>query len=59
VRGRHDEVTQAVRHYGGAHELPCSGGARRKSSSPREETFAAAIATSLDAGTSDGEILLN
>ncbi|OUS42102.1 hypothetical protein BE221DRAFT_196420 [Ostreococcus tauri] len=33
--------------------------AREESSSPREETFAAAIATPLDAGTSDGEILLN
>ena len=33
--------------------------AREESSTPREETFAAAIATPLDAGTSDGEILLN
>ena len=33
--------------------------AREESSSPREETFAAAIATPLDAGTSNGEILLN
>mmetsp|Transcript_2216 Transcript_2216/g.8268 ORF Transcript_2216/g.8268 Transcript_2216/m.8268 type:complete len:86 (-) Transcript_2216:2027-2284(-) len=33
--------------------------AREESSSAREETFAAAIATPLDAGTSDGEILLN
>ena len=33
--------------------------AREESSSPREETFAAAIATPLDAGTSSGEIVLN
>ena len=32
---------------------------REETSSSREETFAAAIATLLDAGTSDGEILLN
>ena len=50
MRDSRDEVTRAVRHYGGA---------REESSSPPEETFAAAIATPLDAGTSDGEILLN